>query len=97
MLQGIDYTGKLIGNIDFVEASWDRKWSEPGQFMIHMTLAEYNRLDGKGIKYVENVGRPERGIIQKIEYQKETEGASAESIKCRIGESGFFIVYKQRE
>ena len=28
MLQGIDYTGKPIGNIDFIEASWDRNWSE---------------------------------------------------------------------
>lgn len=83
MLQGIDYTGRLIGNIDFIEASWDRKWSEPGQFVIYMTLAEYNRLDSKGIKYVGNVGRPERGIIQKIEYQKETEGAF-------VTASGFF-------
>ena len=33
MLQGIDYTGKPIGNIDFIEASWDRNWSEAGDFM----------------------------------------------------------------
>lgn len=52
MLQGIDYTGKPIGNIDFIEASWDRNWSEAGDFMVYMALAEYNRLNALGIKYV---------------------------------------------
>ena len=77
MLQGIDYTGKLIGNIDFIEASWDRNWSEAGDFMVYMTLAEFNRLDAMGIKYIKNVGRPETGVLQKLQYDKETEGAFA--------------------
>lgn len=75
MLRGMDYTGKLLGSIDFIEASWDRKWSEAGEFIVYMTLDEYNRLDALGMKYVENVGRPETGVIQKIEYAKETAGA----------------------
>ena len=29
MLRAIDFTGELLGNIDFIEASWDRRWSEP--------------------------------------------------------------------
>ena len=66
MLQGIDYTGKPIGNIDFIEASWDRNWSEAGDFMVYMALAEYNRLNALGIKYVKNVGRPETGVFQKL-------------------------------
>ena len=70
MLRGMDYTGKLLGSIDFIEASWDRKWSEAGEFIVYMTLDEYNRLDALGMKYVENVGRPETGVIQKIEYAK---------------------------
>lgn len=74
MLTATDHTGKLLGNIDFIEASWDRKWSEPGSFMVYMTLAEYNRLDALGMKYVENVGRPETGVIQKIEYGREASG-----------------------
>ena len=72
MLQGIDYTGKPIGNIDFIEASWDRNWSEAGDFMVYMALAEYNRLNALGIKYVKNVGRPETGVFQKLQYDKET-------------------------
>ena len=65
MLQAIDYTGKPIGNIDFIEASWDRNWSEAGDFMVYMALSEYNRLNAMGIKYVKNVGRPETGVFQK--------------------------------
>ena len=66
MLQGIDYTGKPIGNIDFIEASWDRNWSEAGDFMVYMALAEYNRLNALGIKYVKNVGTPNLNRLQLI-------------------------------
>lgn len=75
MLRAIDYTGKLIGPIDFIEASWDRRWSEPGEFMVYMTLEEYNQLEALGMKYIENIERPEMGIIQKTEYSKGNEGA----------------------
>lgn len=75
MVRAISYTGQLLGIVDFIEASWDRKWSEPGEFMVYMTLDEYNRLNALGMKYIENVGRPETGVIQKIEYSKENEGA----------------------
>lgn len=75
MIRAISYTGKLIGIVDFIETSWDRKWSEPGEFMVYMTLDEYNRLEAMGMKYIENVGRPETGVIQKTEYSKENEGA----------------------
>lgn len=84
MIRAISYTGKLLGSVDFIEASWDRKWSEPGEFMVYMTLDEYNRLNALGMKYIENVGRPETGIIQKIEYSKENEGAF-------MTVSGFFV------
>lgn len=75
MLRAISYTGELLGNIDFIEASWDRKWGEPGEFMAWLPLAEYMRLDALGMKYVENIGRPETGVIQKTEYSRETDGA----------------------
>ena len=75
MLRAIDFTGELLGNIDFIEASWNRRWSEPGEFMVYMALDEYNRLNALGMKYVENVGRPETGIIQKTEYSRQTDGA----------------------
>ena len=84
MLRAIDFTGELLGSIDFIEASWDRRWSEPGEFMVYMALDEYNRLNGLGMKYIENVGRPERGIIQKTEYSRQTEGAF-------VTVSGYFV------
>ena len=84
MIRAIDYTGELLGSIDFIEASWDRRWSEPGEFMVYMTLDEYNRLNALGMKYIENVGRPEQGIIQKTEYSKEQSGSF-------VTVSGFFV------
>ena len=84
MLRAIDFTGELLGNIDFIEASWDRRWSEPGEFMVYMALDEYNRLNTLGMKYVENVGRPEAGIIQKTEYSRQTDGAF-------VTVSGYFV------
>ena len=84
MLRAIDFTGELLGDIDFIEASWDRRWSEPGEFMVYMALDEYNRLNALGMKYVENVGRTETGIIQKIEYSRQTDGAF-------VTVSGYFV------
>lgn len=84
MIRGYSKTGELLGNIDFIEASWDRKWSASGEFMVYMTLDEYKRLNDMGLKYIENLGRPELGIIQKVEYSKESNGAF-ETI------SGFFV------
>lgn len=84
MLRAIDFTGELLGSIDFIEASWDRRWSEPGEFMVYMALDEYNRLNALGMKYVENVGRPETGIIQKTEYNRQTDGAF-------VTVSGYFV------
>lgn len=84
MLKGIDTKGTVIGNIDFIEAEWDRKWSACGEFMVYLPLAEYMRLTNENIKYVENVGRPELGVIQKIEYEKKISGAY-------VTISGYFI------
>lgn len=84
MLKGTDSKGTQLGNIDFIEAEWDRKWSATGEFMAYLPLAEYMRLEGLGVKYIENVGRPERGIIQKIEYSKKNSGAF-------VTVSGYFI------
>lgn len=84
MLRAISYKGVLIGQIDFIEGSWDRKWSEPGEFMVYMTLAEYNRLNTDGMKYIENIGRPELGVVMKTEYSKEESGSY-------VTVSGFFL------
>lgn len=84
MLKGTDTKGVSLGNIDFIEAEWYRKWSTCGEFMVYLPLAEYMRLKNKGIKYIENVGRPETGVIQKIEYDKKISGAY-------VTVSGYFI------
>lgn len=84
MLQATSYTGKLIGNIDFIEASWNRRWTEPGEFMVYLSLDEYTRLTNLGMKYVSNVGRKETGIIQKTEYSKDASGAF-------VTVSGYFL------
>lgn len=75
MLKGISSKGVQLGNIDFIEAEWDRKWSATGEFMVYLPLAEYTRLAELDIKYVINVGRPETGVIQKTEYQNKVSGA----------------------
>lgn len=79
MLKARNWKGSIIGdkggNIDFIECAWDRKFTQCGDFILYLPLAEYNRLAEMGFKYVENVGRPELGLIQKIEYEKETKGA----------------------
>lgn len=75
MFKGINSKGVQIGNVDFIEAEWDRRWSATGEFMMYLPLAEYMRLAELNIKYLENVGRPEKGIIQKIEYEKKNSGA----------------------
>lgn len=84
MFKGINSKGVQLGNVDFIETEWDRKWSATGEFMMYLPLAEYMRLVELDIKYLENVGRPEIGIVQKIEYEKKNSGAY-------VTVSGYFI------
>lgn len=84
MLKGIDSKGTQFGNIDFIEAEWDRKWSATGEFMVYLPLAEYMKLIALDMKYITNVGRPETGVIQKMEYEKKTSGAY-------VTVSGYFV------
>ena len=88
MLRARDWKGNIIGdkggNIDFIECEWDRKFTTCGDFILYLPLAEYNRLISCGFKYVENVGRPELGVIQKTTYEKQTQGAF-------VTVEGFFV------
>lgn len=84
MFKGINSKGVQLGNVDFIETEWDRKWSATGEFMMYLPLAEYMRLAELDIKYLENVGRPEIGIVQKIEYEEKNSGAY-------VTVSGYFI------
>lgn len=80
MIKGLDRFGKPLGAIDFIEASWNRRWSGCGEFMVYMAAKDYD----PDIKYIQNVGRPELGIIQKYEQIDEVKGM------C-VTLSGFFI------
>ena len=48
MLKARDWKGSIIGdkggNIDFIECAWDRKFTQCGDFILYLPLAEYNRL-----------------------------------------------------
>lgn len=68
-----------IGEIDFIEASWKRKWLEPGEILIHTTVENWN----PEIKYIKNSGRKETAIIQKVIQEQKNDGKF-------ITASGFF-------
>ncbi len=59
-----------LPEIDFIEASWNRKWKEPGNFTIYTTVRNWNPK----IKFVRNTSRPEIGIIQKKTIESKVEG-----------------------
>lgn len=75
-----DKNGNELKAIDFIEIQWNRKFDETGNFLIYTSAKEWNN----NIKYIQNVGRPETGIVQKISYDKQTSGDYLEI-------SGFFL------
>ncbi|MBR6604379.1 MAG: hypothetical protein IKK92_00680, partial [Prevotella sp.] len=80
MIIGIDKRGNDLGAIDFVETQWNRKWSSCGDFVVYMPASKYDPR----IKYIQNSGRPETGIVQKVEYDEKSNGKF-------ITLSGYFI------
>ena len=70
MFKYFDKNGNELKAIDFIEIQWNRKFDETGNFSIWTTAKEWNN----NIKYIQNVGRPETGIVQKISYDKQTSG-----------------------
>lgn len=80
MIQAFDKTGAAIGYPNFIELQWNRRFNGFGDFVIYMPVSEYD----PDVKYIQNVGRPETGIIQKIVYEQKPEGDF-------VTISGFFI------
>ena len=68
-----------LKEIDFIEASWNRKFNEAGDFMLHTTSENWN----PEIKYIKNSGRKETAIVQKVIQEQKTDGKF-------ITASGFF-------
>ncbi|WP_077391703.1 Gp37-like protein [Mobilibacterium timonense] len=80
MITFYDKTGKQLDEITFIECQWERKYSEAGSFSIYCAAADWN-FD---IKYLMNTDRKETAIVQKIVFEKKTEGNF-------ITASGFFL------
>lgn len=71
MIQFFDKFMNRFEDLDFIEVSWNRKWTEPGDFSIHLAAKDWN----KHVKFVKNTGRPETGIVQKTVYEVTPQGA----------------------
>lgn len=80
MIVALNKTGDLLGYPNFIELQWNRRWNGFGDFAVYMPVSEYD----PAVKYIQNVGRPETGIVQKIVYEQKTEGDF-------VTLSGFFI------
>ena len=80
MIQAFDKEGNSLGYPNFIELQWNRRFNGFGDFSLYMPISEYN----SNIKYIQNIGRPETGIVQKIVYQQQPEGDF-------ITLSGYFI------
>lgn len=70
MLLFLDKYGNQLDDMTFIEAQWSRKYNEPGSFIL-MTTAD---LWNKNIKYIQNTGRKETAIVQKVVFEKKAEG-----------------------
>lgn len=67
-------TGEQLKNIDWIEIQWNRKYLETGDFSLYTNVENWNTE----IKYIKNVGRPETGIVQKLNYDKKENGTFVE-------------------
>lgn len=72
--------GEEIEMIDFIELQWNRKYKEPGNFSLHIAAKDYR----EDIKYIQLKDRPETGIVQKMVYEKTSNGDV-------VTLSGFFL------
>ena len=80
MIIYLDKTGQELPQRDFIELQWTRKCFEPGSFSLYVRAEDWD----KNIKYIQLDGRPETGIVQKVQYEYLPEGDF-------ITASGFFI------
>lgn len=80
MITFYDKNGHQLDSISFIELQWNRKYSECGSFSIYCAAGDWN-FD---IKYLMNSDRKETAIVQKIVFEKKTEGNF-------ITASGFFL------
>lgn len=70
MINFYDKEMNLLEPIEFIEITWNRKWTESGDFTIYTIANEWNDK----IKYISIDGRPETGIVKKIVIEEKIEG-----------------------
>lgn len=71
MIYYYDRYGNQLGDRDFIEVRWERKWDScDGQFSLYIPASTYN----PEIKYIMNDECGEWGVVQKILYQQKVEG-----------------------
>lgn len=70
MIAARDKEGTLLGYPNFIELQWNRRFNGFGDFSVYMPVEQYN----SAIKYIQNVDRPETGIVQKVIYEQKPEG-----------------------
>jgi hypothetical protein len=70
MINFYDKEMNLLETIEFIEITWNRKWTEAGDFTIYTIANEWNDK----IKYINIDGRPETGIVKKIVIEEKIEG-----------------------
>ena len=70
MIVALNKTGGLLGYPNFIELQWNRRFNGFGDFSLYMPISEYD----PNIKYIQNIDRPETGIVQKIVYEQKAEG-----------------------
>lgn len=80
MIRVFNKTGTILGYPNFIELQWNRSFNGFGDFAVYMPVSEYDAA----VKYIQNAGRPETGIVQKIVYEQKPEGDF-------VTLSGFFI------
>lgn len=80
MIKLLNKYGIEIRNIEFIELQWTRKYHECGSFVLYMAAKDYS----PDIKYIQLKDRPETGMVQKVVYEKKTNGDF-------VTLSGFFV------
>lgn len=80
MINILDKYGAVLPLFDFIELQWNRKYNETGDFELYTYVGCYN----PDTKYIQVVGRPETGVVQKVVYEENEHGQF-------VTVSGFFI------
>lgn len=76
ILTGYNGRDVSLGAIPYIEVQWNRKWKEFGIWSAYLRAEDYRYVDTaqNTMKWVRLEGRPEVGIIQKVEFKQTLKG-----------------------